>query len=147
VLQSFSIIWLSQNCCSFLPETLRVLVGDGSIPPPRAYRTPLKLVKPRYQATGGRPTSKPFQNPFALFLYPDVATLLFFNGIFYSVFYGVTATTSTLFQRDYPYLSETDLGLIYLSLGGGMIFGTVITGTRRLAESHGAHSETPRQAT
>jgi hypothetical protein len=113
---------------SFLPETLRAIVGNGSIPPPRAYRTPLNLVKPLYRSSGGRPPPKPFQNPIIIFSYPDVAIVLFFNGIFNCVYYGVTATISSLFSRNYTYLSETEIGLCYLAIGGGMVVGTLITG-------------------
>jgi hypothetical protein len=71
---------------------------------------------------------KPIQNPFRLFTYPDVTTILAFNGIFYSPFYAVTATISSLFAKRYPYLSETDLGLVYLSIGGGMVVSSILTG-------------------
>jgi hypothetical protein len=86
-------------------------------------------VKPQWiTSRDKRPPPKPLQNPFRLFTYPDVVVLLTFNGIFYSVFYGVTATISSLFAKRYPYLSETDLGLIFLSLGGGMVVGSSFTG-------------------
>jgi predicted MFS family arabinose efflux permease len=107
------------------------MVGDGSIPPPRAYRAPLALAKPRHAAPGvRRPDPKPFQNPFVVFSYPDVVLILISNGIFNSVYYGVTATISSLFARNYPYLSETDLGLCYIPIGGGMVVGTIINGTQ-----------------
>jgi hypothetical protein len=112
-----------------LPETLRAIVGDGSIPPPRIYNTPLSLIKPQWATSAEkRPAPKPIQNPFRLFAYPDVVVLLTFNGIFYAVFYGVTATISSLFAKHYPSLSETDLGLVFLSVGGGMVFGSGVTG-------------------
>jgi prepilin signal peptidase PulO-like enzyme (type II secretory pathway) len=75
-----------------------------------------------------KPPKKAFANPLRLFTYPDVMLLLFYNGIFYSVFYGVAATISTLFQTSYPFLSETDIGLCYLAIGGGMLFGSLLTG-------------------
>ena len=45
-----------------------------------------------------------------------------------AVFYGVLASISSLFERTYPFLSETDIGLCFLSVGGGMIIGSMITG-------------------
>jgi MFS family permease len=112
-----------------LPETLRAIVGDGSVPPPRLYRTPLALIKgSQITPSSSRPPKKPFQNPFLLFTYPDVVTLLVFNAIVNAVFYGVLASLSSLFADDYPFLSETDLGLCFLAIGGGMIFGSVVTG-------------------
>ena len=56
-----------------------------------------------------KPPPKPLRNPFVLFTYLDVLTLLFFNGIIYAVFYGVTATISELFETAYPSLNQTDV--------------------------------------
>lgn len=75
-----------------------------------------------------RPPRRAFANPFILFTYLDVSLLLFLNGLIYAVFYGVTATISTLFQPTYPYLTETDIGLCFLAIGGGMSIGGVVTG-------------------
>jgi hypothetical protein len=114
---------------SAFPETLRVIVGDGSIPPPRIYATPLSIVKPQWSSPREqRPARKPIQNPFRLLAHPDVLVLLIFNGTFYAVFYGVTATISSLFAVNYPDLSETEIGLVFLSVGGGMVFGSGFTG-------------------
>lgn len=44
------------------------------------------------------------------------------------MFYGVLASLSSLFEHTYAYLSETDLGLCFLSVGGGMILGSMVTG-------------------
>lgn len=75
-----------------------------------------------------RPPRRPFINPLRLFFYPEVTLLLIFNGIVYAVFYGVTASISTLFQRVYPFLNETDIGLCFLAIGGGMLIGSVCNG-------------------
>ncbi|CAL1700544.1 unnamed protein product [Somion occarium] len=113
----------------FFPETLRAMVGDGSIPAPLYQRPLIPLIgRNRPQTDCERPPPKPLANPLRLFLYPDVDLLLFSNGVIYSVFYGVTTSISTLFQQVYPFLSETDIGLCFLSIGGGMLIGGVITG-------------------
>lgn len=115
---------------SLLPETLRAIVGDGSVPAPKAY-TPLIPVmgrsqqEPDYSSRGNR---RGFTNPFLLFLYPDVTILLLFNGLVYAEFYAITATISTLFQPTYPFLNETTTGLCFLAIGGGMMFGGVVNG-------------------
>jgi len=117
--------------CAYLllPETLRAIVGDGSIPPPRIYRTPIALVRPQWTTPiEKRPPAKSLQNPLRLLMYPDVAVLLTFNGMFYAVFYGVTATISSIFAVRYPFLTETELGLVFLSVGGGMVVGSMFTG-------------------
>ncbi|KAH9950874.1 major facilitator superfamily domain-containing protein [Amylocystis lapponica] len=69
-----------------------------------------------------------YSNPLKLFLYPDITLLLAYNSILYSLFYGVTTSISTLFHQTYPFLNETEIGLCVLAIGGGMLFGGVITG-------------------
>ena len=75
-----------------------------------------------------KPPRRGFANPFLLFLYPDVTLVLVFNALVYSEFYAVTATISTLFQKTYPFLSETATGLCFLAIGGGMMVGGVVNG-------------------
>lgn len=113
-----------------MPETLRALVGDGSIQPPLLYRPVIPLVGRHIETplTHDRPPRKPFINPFRILTYPDVVILLIFNGTICAVYYGVTATTSSLFQDTYPYLNQTDIGLCFLSIGGGMLIGTISSG-------------------
>jgi len=111
-----------------LPETLRAIVGNGSVKPPLIYRPPLSLVEKNFDPNATRPLRRRFRNPLVLFTYPDVIVLLVFNGILYSVFYGVTATISTLFEETYPWLNQTEIGLCFLAMGGGMVFGTMING-------------------
>jgi len=114
----------------FLPETLRSLVGDGSYIPSAIHRPWVPIIgRNRLSLLPvDKPHKKAFASPLRLLTYPDVLLLLFYNGIVYSVFYGVTATTSTLFQKSYPFLNETDIGLCYLAIGGGMLFGSLLTG-------------------
>lgn len=116
-----------------MPETLRAFVGDGSVPPPRLYLPLIPVIgRSRQNVTPQDPSTRPaprrFNNPFVLFLYPDITLLLLFNGIVYAVFYGVTTSISTLFKTTYPYLSETEIGLCFLAIGGGMLIGGVFTG-------------------
>ncbi|KAJ7090812.1 major facilitator superfamily domain-containing protein [Mycena belliarum] len=67
----------------FLPETLRTIVGNGSIRPPAIYNPVLPIVRrhPKDPAAE-RPAvaRKTFQNPLLLFLHVDVALLLLING-------------------------------------------------------------------
>lgn len=115
-----------------MPETLRSYVGDGSIPPPRGYTPLIPIVGRKRRGSNvdhsTRPPHRGFHNPLRLFLYPDVTLLLFFNGVVYAVFYGVTTSVSVLYQSTYPYLTETDIGLCFLAIGGGMLLGGVIVG-------------------
>ncbi|EIM87227.1 MFS general substrate transporter [Stereum hirsutum FP-91666 SS1] len=120
----------------FLPETLRALVGDGSIPPPRLNKALIPFIgrtqrRALRALNSNNPPSrahKPLSNPFVLLTYPDVLTLLVFTGIFYAVCMSINASISTLFESAYPWLSQTEIGLCYLSVGGGMLLSSVGTG-------------------
>ncbi|KAF1844623.1 MFS general substrate transporter [Cucurbitaria berberidis CBS 394.84] len=116
----------------FLPETLRSIAGNGSIPVPRRLRAIVPLVgcKATQEAFDPESRTKPKHsvNPFVLFTYPDVIVLLSFTGIVYAVNYTITATISSAFAKNYPHLSETVLGLCYLPVGAGMIIGSTMTG-------------------
>ncbi|KAF2797294.1 MFS general substrate transporter [Melanomma pulvis-pyrius CBS 109.77] len=118
----------------FLPETLRSVAGNGSIPVPRHLRPAIPVVGRK--AVMSSPSSddilnrnpKQSLNPFILFTYPDVLVLVTFTGIVYAVNYTITATISSSFAIIYPSLSETVLGLCYLPSGAGMIIGSSLTG-------------------
>ncbi|KAL4241760.1 MFS transporter superfamily protein [Abortiporus biennis] len=130
----FWFLCISSAVCLFImyltfPETLRAMVGDGSIPPPRFYRPPFSMIdRSREVSSTERPPHKRFVNPLRLFFYPDVALMLIFNATLYAVFYGVTASISILFKEVYPFLSETDIGLVFLAFGGGMVLGSAASG-------------------
>ncbi|KAI6120586.1 major facilitator superfamily domain-containing protein [Pisolithus croceorrhizus] len=114
---------------ALLPETLRQLVGDGSVLPPRFYRPLVPLVGHGRQGnTMERPPRVPFVNPLRILTYPDILVLLFFNAIQYAVFYAITATISTIFQSTYSYLNETEIGLCFLASGFGTITGAFSIG-------------------
>ena len=116
---------------SFLPETLRALVGDGSaIPKSIVYRPVINVTSRTTQSSQAVSQRGPirFRNPFHLLRQPDIFLLLFFNGIIIAVFFGVVASISTIFHDTYPFLNETELGLCFLSIGGGTIIGSTVTG-------------------
>ncbi|KAJ3556518.1 hypothetical protein NM688_g1983 [Phlebia brevispora] len=114
----------------FLPETLRSLVGDGSIKPHPFWRPLVPVIGRGHTGMNDhdKPPKQLFVNPLRLFLRPDVSLLLLFNAVLYAVFYGVTASISSLFSDIYPFLSETAIGLCFLAIGGGMLFGSWFTG-------------------
>jgi hypothetical protein len=109
---------------------MRALVGNGSIHPPPLYLPLAPIVgRGRREKKRNVITARvPFVNPFRIFTYPDVIVSLIFTGVVYAVNYTITATISSAFADAYTYLSETDLGLCYLSTGGGMIIGSSLTG-------------------
>ncbi|KAJ6511751.1 major facilitator superfamily domain-containing protein [Mycena vulgaris] len=117
----------------FLPETLRKIVDNGSIAPPAIYYPVVPIIgrhTAKSPAAEGVPAAlaKKFQNPLLILLHVDIALLLIVNGVVYSVFYGVTASISTVFHGAYPQLNETDLGLCFLAVGGGMVIGSLFCG-------------------
>ncbi|KAG2123271.1 MFS general substrate transporter [Suillus clintonianus] len=132
-----SIFWflcISSSACfivmvAFLPETLRSLVGNGSILPPIQYRPLLSLMgRGRKDPEVECPPARKSPNPFHLFACVDILNLLVFNGIQYAVFTAILATISSLFNKNYPQLSETDIGLCYLASGGGLALGAIFSG-------------------
>ncbi|KAG6832159.1 hypothetical protein H0H92_004890 [Tricholoma furcatifolium] len=113
----------------FLPETLRSLVGDGSVPPPLIYRPVIPIIKTRGEPCyESRPERKKLQNPLRLLGHVDIIVLLVLNAIATAVYNAFTATISTLLASAYPFLSETEIGLCFLGIGGGMLVGGVGNG-------------------
>ncbi|KAJ0268823.1 hypothetical protein COL940_013035 [Colletotrichum noveboracense] len=135
----------------FLPETLRNLVGNGSVTLGGVY-TPLVPVvgrsRKKQKTTPSKSGVRPSINPFVILVYPDVAITLAFTGVVYAVNNTVVTTVASSFARVYPWLSETALGLCYLPTGFGMIVGSTLTGKfldwdyarikKRVEESDGA---------
>ena len=119
------------NHLRFLPETLRALVGNGSVQPSAIYMPLIPVIgrgKRTLTSDMDKPRRPKFANPFLLFMHVDVTITLLFTGIVYAVNYTITASMASAFAATYPYLSETSLGLCYLSTGGGMLVGSTITG-------------------
>ncbi|KAJ7504887.1 major facilitator superfamily domain-containing protein [Mycena galericulata] len=120
----------------FLPETLRIIVGNGSIRPSKIYYALIPIIgRHSIQSTAIVDTSsavaaprKKFQNPLPLLLQADILLLLVINGVVYAVCYGVTASISSVFHEAYPKLTETDLGLCFLTIGVGTILGSMFSG-------------------
>ena len=114
----------------FLPETLRAIVGDGSIPAGWIYTQPISLIGKHRSAgiSSERPERKPFRNPLLMFAYPEIFVLLIFNGTLYAVMYGVTASLSVIFEEVYPYLNQTEIGLCFIPMGLGMLVGSILSG-------------------
>ncbi|KAF8516742.1 major facilitator superfamily domain-containing protein [Hysterangium stoloniferum] len=111
------------------PETLRALVGDGSIPPQRWNRPAIPILTHYTTPTDlTLPPPRKFANPFLQFAHPSVLLLLIFNGTVYSVFYGVTATLSDLFQHAYPNLTVSEIGVCFVAVGMGSGIGSYTNG-------------------
>lgn len=125
-----------------LPETSRVIVGNGSIPATGIYRT-LTSILTEWRNGRGK-TEKANEAPILerttsrsllpspidclkLFLLGDVAMVLVCNAIYYTIYCCIQASLSTLFIEVYGYKS-LEAGLIYLPFGVACLIGNFIWG-------------------
>lgn len=129
----------------FLPETCRSLVQDGSILPPKLYQTPWQLLQLRwskgnttYAASekglspqhGSAPKKTLLANirqVIILLFKKESGILLWSNGLSYITFYCVPAGMPFLLRDSYS-LSETEIGLMYLPLAGGVVLVALFSG-------------------
>lgn len=121
----------------FLPETMRALVGNGSLKPTHLIYKPIApIVGRKYNFAGetesevspSQSGSRPNANPFRLLIYPDIALTLSYTGIVYAVNYTIMSTISSTYAATYPFLSESLIGICFLATGVGMMLGSTITG-------------------
>lgn len=118
-----------------LPETLRTIVGDGSIVPP-LYLQPLVPLLTRYDksAHASRPLAKRtaaevFRALVPRFLtMPDMVAVLASNACSFALFQALSATISPVLLDGYPFLTQTTIGLCFLPLGVGAALGSLATG-------------------
>lgn len=98
--------------------------------PPKIYRPLVPIIgrNRRHDKSSERPPSQAFQNPLLLFKHLDITVLLLFNGVVYSVYYAITTTIAQIFGDKYPFLSESEIGLIFLAIGGGSAIGSLGVG-------------------
>lgn len=109
----------------FLPETLRSIGGDGSVPLKGFYHQPTI-----YKLTGqphvnqfsfpnenrvGMKISTVFE-PLVFLTEKDVFVTLLFGSVVYTVWSMVTSSTTALFQDMY-HLNSLQVGLVFLSNG------------------------------
>ena len=112
-------------------QTLKSVVKDGRNRIPILYQPVIPIIGRQVSqgpTVARKVTAKVFQNPFRLFLQPDIMLLLAINAIVFAIFYGINASISSLFSAAYPCLNETTIGLCYLAAGGGMFMATSIMG-------------------
>lgn len=118
--------------CRFLPETLPrrqhsslkviytpvlpIIGRQARVNQPHNTLTPLPRIKPNRQ------------NPFPLFLQPNILLALVLNAMSYAIFFGIVTSLASLFETTYPFLNESQIGLCYLAIGGTMTLGTSFVG-------------------
>ncbi|KAM0753667.1 MFS general substrate transporter [Meredithblackwellia eburnea MCA 4105] len=123
----------------FYPETLRSLVGDGSIPPPALNTSPIILLQRRNMARKAkteeeqeevvRPPKKPYEpfSAFAILFQPEILLVFTWVSFLYSEFYCGLTVFSTALKDSYK-LTDLQLGLCYIPCGIGTIFSSLLTG-------------------
>ncbi|KAI9254057.1 major facilitator superfamily domain-containing protein [Sporodiniella umbellata] len=110
----------------FSPETLRSLVGNGS---GYANPTPWQWIKHGRNIPARQPRAPwLFWAPFRCLLAVDVLILLLYNGIHYAGYYAYLSSTTKQFSIHFPYLSELQIGICFLSQGVGTILGSFVRG-------------------
>lgn len=114
----------------FLPETLRSLVGDGSILPPRISRAPFDkvLAPPRHERTTASKALKlDIIAPIRILFYPEVFVTLLFLSLHYGTWQMTITAQASLFAKVYG-LNDVENGLTFLANGFGCMLGTLTTG-------------------
>ncbi|ORX37291.1 major facilitator superfamily domain-containing protein [Kockovaella imperatae] len=124
----------------FFPETLRSLVGDGSIPPPMSNMSPMMLYKhskmkrdvkkrgEEWEHTD-RPPRKPYQplSAFLILLTPEVSLIFVYASLLYMQFYMILTLYSTALRDSY-HLNDLKIGLAYLPNGFGTLIAAQLNG-------------------
>lgn len=118
-----------------LPETLRRVAGNGTIPLEGIHRPLFYSNFKRHWTYGNDTVKKPapkitistILSPFRFLFEKDVFVTLFFGAIVYTIWSMVTSSTTALFQPRYG-LGNLQVGLIFLPNGVGCVSGSYITG-------------------
>lgn len=132
-----------------LPETLRSIVGNGSLRPTSVVtRYPLILYQTSQQQLMGSsdPPRRPkkcvdITGPVAILFSKQACPIIAFLAVYYAVWQMSITAMSSLFENRYE-LSETAIGLTFIANGVGATIGTLSTGKvldadyRKVKEAH-----------
>ncbi|ORY75719.1 major facilitator superfamily transporter [Protomyces lactucae-debilis] len=117
-----------------LPETLRNIVGNGSIRPTgNLLRRPaLPFLEPPDAAPDDispAQTAKQFDplGPVKMMGKAEVACSLLFTALYYTVWQSSLVASATIFDKEYG-LSQLNIGLSFIASGVGAITASLITG-------------------
>lgn len=153
--------FLLMTTAVLLPETKRDIVHDGSVPAPWYLQAPIKWLdapKSTGHATG-RATAGKFKidlkAPVRLLVEPECLCVVLFTGVIFAVWQATMVATATLYSERYS-LSETNIGLTYISNGVGSLCGSILTGKlldreykrqlqREKTQDEGNEEQQPRQ--
>ena len=124
-----------------LPETCRIIVGNGSVPPPAANMTLLQIVqRSRDQSSAQRSHEVEgrrqwrFPNParlvfnvFTLLLDKEASVILLSSGLQFACYSATWSGIPTQFAEIYGY-SDLKIGLVFLPFAAGSIVSAATTG-------------------
>ncbi|EOD46770.1 putative mfs multidrug protein [Neofusicoccum parvum UCRNP2] len=116
-----------------VPETMRSIVGDGSVAPPRYLRPPLlwldapKTPPTETQSLPRKPFKVDIVATLRLLMEPEVLCSVMFTGVCYTVWQMSMVATASLYSERYG-LTELYIGLTYISNGTGSLCASVLTG-------------------
>ncbi|ODO04663.1 hypothetical protein I350_05272 [Cryptococcus amylolentus CBS 6273] len=123
----------------FFPETLRSLVGDGTIPPPLTNctvpiylqrRKEKKMLEERGEqlpvSTTHRAKFQPWSS-FALLLEPEIALMFLSSSLYYALWYALLTIFSTLLKTEYG-KNDVIIGLCYIPNGAGSAISGYLSG-------------------
>lgn len=123
----------------FFPETCRLIVGDGSIPPPPFHQTLWQVIRRSRKKKKQSPTSTTAPQPQFKFKVPNVlesllmllqketGVLLGTASITFAGFYSIAAAIPSQFSKIYG-LNEIEVGLMYLPMALGSIVAAAVVG-------------------
>lgn len=121
----------------FLPETSRLIVGNGSIIMAWYHQTALSLLRRTYSDAQSKSDAESLPkrkfhipNPITclkLLFHRSTALIVLVNGIFYMAYGCIQASMSSLFIRLYA-LNQLEAGLIYLPFGAGCALASFLSG-------------------
>ncbi|KAI0150766.1 MFS general substrate transporter [Xylariaceae sp. FL1272] len=128
----------------FLPETCRLIVGDGSIRPPTFWRTFWQLTKDAYRKrkatnstqhdassiTEKKPTriQRPnFAKTLCILFEKEMFILLMYGSLLYAGFYAVATCLSNEFAKNYGF-DGLKIGLVFIPIGVGSIVSAFTMG-------------------
>ncbi|KAJ5845279.1 hypothetical protein N7534_008948 [Penicillium rubens] len=119
----------------FLPETLRSIAGNGTVPLKGIYKPVIYSICGQKNAREdltppgkkGKVTLKTVLAPLTFLCEKDVFITLLFGSIVYTVWSMVTSSTSALFEKQYG-LNSMEVGLTFLGNGFGCMTGSYTIG-------------------
>ncbi|KAI0396674.1 major facilitator superfamily domain-containing protein [Xylariaceae sp. FL0594] len=133
----------------FMPETCRLIVGDGSIRPHPFYRTFLQLSQDAYNRRkrgdsnpispdGGNMASLPdskalkmkrpnLAKTLHIFFEREMFVLLMYSGLIYASFFAIATAIPSQFASRYGF-DGLRVGLVYVPFGVGSIVAVVFVG-------------------